>query len=167
MKNKGWIVVALAAAGLGVGIKGGCLSGATKAPDEKLAARFDELCVIARENISTPVKGVKKFGGYFAKHTGDLYADFGNTLAAIETITDDAKHDARARLARDRMRKPLILCARDWARFGDAVQSNEEASELLEDFNTRFSRTIEILFGEGQQLDQLDLLNLPAKLQKL
>ena len=38
MKNKGWIVVALAAAGAVVSIKGGCLDSATKAPDEKLAA---------------------------------------------------------------------------------------------------------------------------------
>ena len=54
MKTKGWLVSVVAVAGIGYGIKGGCLTQNTKAPDEKLASRFDDLCVIARENITSP-----------------------------------------------------------------------------------------------------------------
>lgn len=161
MTKSGWLAGGLAVAGLVFTIRGGCLSETTKAPDEKLAVRLDELCEIARDNVADPVRGVRKLGHYMVKHTGDIYADFGNTLAAIEKITDDAKHDARARLARERMRKPILACARDWARFGDAVQASPEATKLIEDFNVRFNRTIEILFGNSQQLD---LLQLPMQL---
>ena len=159
MTKTGWFLGALAVAGIGVGIKGGCLQETTKAPDEKLAERFDDLCDIARSNVDSPVRGVKKLGHYMAKHTGDLMADWGNTFVVIEKITDDAKHDARARLARDRIQKPLILCARDWMRFSDAVEANPEAKRMLVEFNIRFNRTLEIIFGDGQQVD---LLKLPA-----
>ncbi len=164
MKTKGWIVGAVAVAGIGFGIKGGCLSETTKAPDEKLASRLDDLCEIARENITTPERGVRKLGHYMAKHTGDIFADFGNTLAVIEKITNDEKHDARARLARDRIRKPLILCARDWSRFSDAIEASPEATELIVEFNVRFNRTIEILFGQDTKVD---LRGLPAQLGTL
>ncbi len=161
MTNKGWIVGALAVAGIGFGIKGGCLSNTTKAPDEKLAARYDELCKIAGDNIESPVRGVRKLGHYMANHTGDMMADWGNTFATIEKITDDAKHDARARVARDRIRKPLIACARTWSRFNDAVENDEEATALIVAFNVRFNRTIEIIFGQDAHFD---LLHLPAQL---
>jgi hypothetical protein len=157
MTKTGWLLGALAVAGIGVGIKGGCLQDTTKAPDEKLAERFDDLCEIARGNIDSPVRGVRKLGHYMGKHTGDLMADWGNTFAAIEKISDDTKHDARARLARDRIRKPLILCARDWMRFSDAVEANPEAKQMLIEFNVRFNRTLEIIFGEGQQVNLLQL----------
>src|SRR5690606_17204956 len=101
-----------------------------------------------------------------------LMADWGNTFAAIEKISDDAKHDARARLARDRIRKPLVRCARDWMRFSDAVEASPEAKQMINDFNVRFNRTIEIIFGNGQQIDaftgervdQIDVLQLPLRL---
>lgn len=161
MTNKGWLVGTLAVAGLGFGIKGGCLNQASKAPDEKLAARLDDLCVIARDNIQTPERGVRKLGGYMGKHAGDLMADWGNTLAAIEKISDDSKHDARARVARDRIRKPMIACARDWMRFHEAVEDSPEATALIVAFNVRFNRTIEIIFGQDAHVD---LLHLPMQL---
>ncbi len=157
MNTKGWLVGAVAVAGIGYGIKGGCLNQNAKAPDEKLAARLDDLCVIARENVTSPERGVRKLGHYMVKHTGDLMADWGNTFAVIEKITDDTKHDARARLARDRIRKPVILCARDWARFHEAVEASPEATALIVDFNVRFNRTIEIIFGQDAKVDLLDL----------
>ena len=115
------------------------------------------VCVIARENITSPERGVRKLGGYMAKHTGDLMADWGNTLAVIEKISDDDKHDARARLARDRIRRPVIVCARDWARFHEAVEADPEATALIVDFNVRLNRTMEIIFGQDTKVDLLDL----------
>jgi len=162
MTNKGWVLGGLAVAGLVFTIKGGCLQQTTKAPDERLATRLDELCVIARDNVGTPERGVRKLGHYMAKHAGDLMADWGNTFAAIEKISDDAKHDARARVARDRIRKPVIACARDWMRFSEAVEANPEATALVVQFNVRFNRTLEIIFSSGER--KLDLLKLPTQL---
>jgi hypothetical protein len=154
--SKGWLLVgALAIAGAGYTVKGGCLQETTKAPDERLATRLDELCVIAKDNVSTPERGVRKLGGYMVKHTGDILADWGNTFAAIEKIRDDAKHDDRARLARDRIRRPVHDCAVHWARFFDAVDKNPAAKQLVDQFNVRFNRTLEILFGDGASLDLL------------
>lgn len=169
MTNKAWILGALVAGGVVFTIKGGCLSETTKAPDEKLATRLEELCVIARENVTTPERGVRKLGHYMGKHTGDLMADWGNTLAAIERIPDDAKHDARARVARDRIRKPMVSCARDWARFSDAVERDPEAKALIEHFNVRLNRTMEIIFGNGNDSDkkQFDLLTFPKTFVEL
>lgn len=164
MKTKSWLVGVVAVAGIGYGIKGGCLNANTKAPDEKLADRLDELCVIARENVASPERGVRRLGAYMAKHTGDLMADWGNTLAVIEKISDDDKHDARARVARDRIRKPVILCARDWARFHEAVEASPEATTLVVEFNVRLNRTMEIIFGQDTKVD---LLGLPAQLIQL
>jgi hypothetical protein len=158
-----WFAGAVVAAGVVVTIQGGCLNNTTKAPDERLAARFDDLCEIARANVDTPVRGVRKLGGYMAKHTGDLLGDWGATLAAIERIPDDAKHDARARVARDRLRKPLRACERDWTRFGNAVEANPEASALVERFSIRLNRTIEIIFSGAK----VDLLQMPVQLSRL
>src|SRR5690606_7033070 len=150
------------AAGLLYTARGGCLNDTTKAPDKRLAQHFDELCAIARGNVDTPVRGVRKLGGYLAKHTGDMLGDWGATLAAIERIPDDATHDARARLARDRLAKPLRACERDWQRFGEAVESNREASALVERFSIRLNRTFEIIFSGAARLD---LLALPVRLE--
>lgn len=158
-----WMFGGLIAAGVVFTIQGGCLNNTTKAPDERLAARLDDMCEIARANIDTPVRGVRKLGGYLAKHTGDLLGDWGATLAAIERIPDDAKHDARARLARDRLRKPLRACERDWMRFGNAVENNPEASALVERFSIRLNRTFEIIFS-GMQLE---LRELPVQLERV
>jgi hypothetical protein len=161
MKATGWILGALVAAGAGYTIQGGCLS-SEDAPDARLAKHFDKMmCGIARDNIKTPERGVRKLGRYLDKHAGHIFGDFGDMLATIERIPDDAKHDRRAEKARERLHKPLIACARDWNRFGDAVANDPKAVELLERFNERLSRTFEIIFGEGQQLN---LLHLPEQM---
>jgi hypothetical protein len=161
MKATGWILGAVLAAGVGFTIKGGCLN-TDPAPDERLAKHFDKLmCGIARDNIKTPERGVRKLGQYLDKHAGHIFGDFGDMLATIERIPDDAKHDKRAEKARERLQKPIIACARDWNRFGDAVGNDPKAVELLERFNERLSRTFEIIFGEGREFD---LLQLPQQL---
>lgn len=157
MKHAGWILGALVAAGVGFSIRGGCLN-SEPAPDERLAGHFDKMmCGIARDNIETPERGVRKLGHYLDRHVGDMFKDFGEMFATIERIADDSKHDKRAEQARDRLRKTVIKCARDWNRFGEAVGNDPKAVELLERFNERLGRTIEIIFGEGRQLDVLRL----------
>lgn len=161
MNNKRWLAVAaLVAGGAVMTMRGGCLDSSTKAPDELLAVRFEEMCAIARANISTPERGVRKLGHYLGKHAGDITGDWGATLAAIERIDDDRKHDDRARLARDRIRTPLRACERDWVRFGNAVEADPKAKALVDRFSIRFNRTIEIIFSGAK----LDLLTLPSTL---
>lgn len=57
---------------------------------------------IARGNIDTPLRGLKKLGQYLGEHTGQMLGAWGATLAAIERTPDDLEHDDRARVARDR-----------------------------------------------------------------
>jgi hypothetical protein len=161
MKATGWVLGAVVAAGVGFTIKAGCLN-SERAPDEKLAGHFENLmCKIARNNIKTPEKGVRELGRYMDKHAGDMFGDFGNMLATIERIPDDAKHDRRAEKARDRLLKPVIACGRDWNRFGEAISEDPKAVELLERFNERLGRTFEIIFGA----DSFDLMKLPERLE--
>jgi hypothetical protein len=47
-------------------------------------------------------------------------------------------------------------------RFGDAVENDPEADALVENFAIRFSRTMEIIFGEDDS--RFDFLKLPARL---
>ncbi|MBA3820338.1 MAG: hypothetical protein H0X17_15710 [Deltaproteobacteria bacterium] len=167
MKLKGWLVTALVVGGVGFGIRGGCVNEAS--PDEELADHFEELCVIARDHIDAPEQGVRQLGRYLGKHADDMLGDFGATLATIERIDDDRRHDDRARVARDRMRKPLLACERDWMRFGEAVEANPKASALVDRFARRINRTLEIIFsGKGggtlttlpaQLLERLDRLD--------
>jgi hypothetical protein len=161
--TKAWLVAGAIAIGGVVFIRGGCLNQSSKAPDERIASRLTDLCEIARGNIETPVRGVHKLGAYMAKHTGDIFGDWGSMLATIERIPDDDKHDARARVARDRIRKPLIACQNDWMRFGNAVDSNPEASALMERFNERLSRTFEIIFSGMPAGDLLLNFELPVR----
>ena len=151
-----WILGVLVAGGVAFSIKGGCLS-SEPAPDERLAKHFDGMCAIARDNVKTPERGVRKLGHYLDKHAGHIFGDFGDMLATIERIPDDAKHDKRAEKARERLQKPIIACARDWNRFGDAIGNDPKALALLERFNERLSRTFEIIFGEGREFDLLQL----------
>lgn len=159
MTKKGWLVVALVATGAGYTLKGGCLDSASPAPDSKLADHLGDLCKIARANIESPSKGVSKLGEYMGKNTGEMFGAWGDTLAEIEKIADDDKHDDRARQARDRIRKPVLLCAQTWNKFFEAVEADPEASEKMENFNLRLNRTFEIIFG-GEQ--HVDMQRLPA-----
>jgi hypothetical protein len=139
----------------GVLIATGCWSSSTSgnAPDEKIAKRMGDICAIAKEGSTDAVKGVKKLGKYFDAHTGDLLGEWGDTLATIERIPDDKKHDDRARLARDRIQRPLIGCNRDLQRFGNAIEASPEASAMMQRFSVRFNRTIEIIFGGKDSFD--------------
>ena len=162
MKTLGWMATALVAGGVAFTIKGGCLSSEKAPPDARLAGHFEKLmCGIARDNIKTPEKGVRELGRYMDKHAGHMFGDFGDMLATIERIPDDAKHDRRAEKARDRLAKPAIACGRDWQRFGEAISENEKATEMLERFNDRLGRTFEIIFGGG---GHFDLLQLPQQM---
>lgn len=132
----------------GLLVAGGCWSSSSgNAPDEKIAKRMTDVCAIAKEGSTDAVKGVKKLGKYFDAHTGDLLGEWGDTLATIERIPDDRKHDDRARLARDRIQRPLIGCNRDLQRFANAIEASPEASAMMQRFSVRFNRTIEIIFG--------------------
>ncbi|MEO8699834.1 MAG: hypothetical protein ABI867_07310 [Kofleriaceae bacterium] len=163
MTKKSLIVSALLAGGvvLGVRSQGGCLN-TSKAPDEVLAGRLDDLCEIARTNTSKPVQGVLLLGRYLGKHTEDILGEFGATLQVIERIDDDAKHDDRAYKARERIRRPLLECAADWQRFGEAVERDESANALLQHGLDRLNRTFEIIF-KGVELR--DFKHLPAQLR--
>lgn len=161
MKASRLVLGALVAGGLVFTVKGGCLT-SEPAPDERLAKHFDGMCAIARDNIKTPERGVRKLGRYLDKHARDMFGDFGDMLATIERIKDDDKHDRRAEVARDRIRRPVIACARDWNRFGEAVSGDPKASELLEHFNERLGRTFEIIFSGTSGFE---LLKLPGQLQ--
>ncbi|HEY5921981.1 MAG TPA: hypothetical protein VIV11_09945 [Kofleriaceae bacterium] len=157
MKATGLVLGAVLAAGAGYTIKAGCFS-SERAPDVRLANHFDKMmCGIARDNVNNPERGVRKLGHYLDKHARDMFGDFGDMLATIERIRDDDKHDRRAEKARDRLRKAVIACARDWNRFGEAVGNDPKAVELLENFNERLGRTFEIIFGDGRQFDLLQL----------
>jgi hypothetical protein len=152
MKLTGWITGVLVTGGVVFAMRG-CLS-RQSAPDERLAGRLDDMCQIARKNVDTPEAGLRRLGTYLDEHTGDLLGEWGDTIAAIERIPDDAKHDDRARLARDRIRKPVLACAGDWNRFGQAVENDPAAKATLDHFMERLSRTFEII-GSGMSLHDL------------
>ena len=155
-KLRGLLVGALVVGG-GVLVMRGCLSKAD--PDERLAGRFDKMCAIAGDNIKSPERGVKKLGSYLGDHLGDITGEFGETIAMIEKIRDDQKHDARARVARDRILGSVISCAEDWSSFAQAVEEDPEARALVDHASERLSRTLDILLG-GDSVKKL-----PAKLE--
>ncbi|HUJ63407.1 MAG TPA: hypothetical protein VLX92_33140 [Kofleriaceae bacterium] len=161
MKTSGWIVVVAVLGGAGVMAMRGCLS--RPAPDEQLGKRFDAMCEIARANVDTPARGVRELGGYLGKHLDDVLGEWGATIATIEQIRDDDKHDARARLARKRIVEPLVRCERDWQRFDDAVGNDPEARALIQHFAERLDRTLQILIGKGH----VDLRDLPRALENM
>jgi len=158
--NKTWLVPVVLAGGVfGVyQMASGCLS---KDPDQKLAGRFDDLCDIAHDGVDHPVQGVRKLGRYLGSHSDDMLGDLGGTFAMIERISDDDDHDARARLARERIQKPLVECAETWDAFGNAIENDPEALELFQYGVDRLGRTIEIIFGDAA-FDIHDLRDLPS-----
>lgn len=155
-KARGILVGALIAGGVVFAMRG-CLSKAD--PDERLAGRFDKMCAIARDNVESPERGVRKLGSYLGDHLGDITGEFGETIAMIEKIRNDEKHDQRARVARDRILGSVAECAQDWVDFADAVENDPEALALVQHANERLSRTLDILLG-GDSLKKL-----PAKLE--
>jgi hypothetical protein len=145
MTKIGWLVTGAIALGTVVFIKGGCLNQVTKAPDQRLASHFKEMCGIARDGSKNAVRGAKKLGVYLVRNGGDMLDDFGSTLAAIERIADDDKHDERAQLARQRWN--AVSCPHDWQRFDDAINESPEAQELIQHAADRLGRTFEIIFS--------------------
>lgn len=156
MKARGWLLAIVVVVGVVV-VRGGCLNSSSKAPDERLAANLVDLCEIARSNVDSPEKGVKKLGRYLGKHADDMLGAFGASLAAVERIDDDERHDARARLVRERISAPMRACERDWERFFRAVEGDEAASALLQRGLDRLGRTLEIIFSSEQPLRLRDL----------
>lgn len=159
MRTKAWLAVALVVGGVAYGRCFTRPGGA--APDEKLASELGEICDIARKNVDTPERGVRGLGRYLATH--NLVGDLGSMITMIERIDDDRAHDARARLARQRLVAPLRACEQDWMEFAEAVEDDPEARALVDRFGARLNRTLEILFGG----DPLDLRRLPARLERL
>jgi hypothetical protein len=157
MKKMGWLVTGALVAGGVVFARGGCLSGG-KAPDQKLAAQYVDTCKIARLGATDPVRGVKKLGVYFVKHGGEMVGNFVDTIAAIERISDDEKHDARARLARDRWNE--AFCPAEWDAFSRAIDGSPEAQQILQHVGDRLSRTLEIILSGGQMDRMLKMPNL-------
>lgn len=152
MRKRAWIVPALiVGGGLVAWRMSGCLN--SKEPDEKLAGRFDDLCEIADDNSEDPQRGLRQLGRYLGDHTGDMYKEFGDTLAVIEKISNDDAHDARARLARRRLAKPWQECEQTWQMFFTAVHADPVAKEMLERFTERAGRTLEIIFGDDEMID--------------
>jgi hypothetical protein len=158
MKARSWIVGVLLIGVLLFAMRG-CLN--QPAPDQRLAEHFEALCDIARDNVKTPERGVRKLGGYLGKHLGEIFGDFGSTIATIEKIKDDEAHDERARVARDRIRAPWRACQNEWMQFSEAVKADPAASALMQQTADRLNRTIEILISSKH----LDLLDLPNELQ--
>ena len=167
MTAQRWMFTALLAGGALVatrGCIGGCFSSGGGAPDDKLASQFDDLCAIAKGGIKDPVKGVRKLGAYLVAHTGDMMKNFGDTFAVIESIKDDEKHDARARSARGTMLAPLAACDETWQRFGEAVEANPEASDMVNRAMERLERTMNIIFSGGPR--SYSFAELPSQLER-
>lgn len=158
MNAKRWVVAAVVVGGI-VFAQRGCLN--QLAPDEKLAEHLEALCGIARDHVESPEPGVRALGRYMGKHAGEMLGSVGSTVAIIERIEDDTKHDARARVARERIQTPLRACEADWARFGQAVENDPKAKALLDRGIRRINRTLEIVFGKSS----FTLRDLPAQLQ--
>jgi hypothetical protein len=131
------------------GACGACRS-VRQAPDVRLANHLQNLCTVAEDGAIEPRTGVRKLMRYYGDHGPDMVAAFAETLVTIERIDNDEAHDARARLARDRIQKPLLDCAETWQEFAEAVDNDPEASKTLERGVERLGRTLEILFGESE-----------------
>lgn len=143
------LVVLLALVVIRGGACGACAGVAPAEPDERLAKHLEKLCRIAEDGVDDPEAGVRKMMRYHGDHGPDMLEDFGDTLVLIERIDDDDEHDRRARRARDRIHAPLLACAETWDDFAQAVESDPEASAILERGVDRLARTLEILAGAG------------------
>lgn len=145
-KFRGVVLGALIVGGSIFAMKG-CLS--KQAPDRKVGETFDKVCAIAKKNVDTPERGVRELGRYFSAHLGDLTGAWGDTIAMIESIPDDARHDKRAREARETMFEPLRACQTELLEFAQAVSEDERATELMNHAGERLGRTIDIIFGSN------------------
>ena len=146
-----FVVVVVTALVVRGGACGMCRS-STPAPDERLAANLRALCAIAEDGIDDPDEGVTRLMRYHGDHGPAMLQAFGELLVTIERIDDDAAHDRRARIARDRLHAPMIACQRTWQEFGEAVEADPVASKKLQRGVDRLGRTLGILLGEDSAL---------------
>jgi hypothetical protein len=91
--------------------------------------------------------------------------NFGDTIAAIESIKDDAQHDARARAARGTMLAPLAACHDTWEQFGEAVEGNPDAAEMVNHAMDRLERTVNIIFAGNPSASRFTFRDLPSQLE--
>jgi len=126
--------------------------------EERIAARYQELCDIAGDNVATPARGVDRLGAFFADHGPELLHDYGALVADIERISDDRRHDERARQAARVARAPLFACGATLQRFFEAVEADESANAKLTRGFERLGRTLRLLFGDDESLELRQLL---------
>lgn len=153
-RSSKWMLIGIALAG-GLAVRAvACGHGERPKlePDQRLAVHAQHLCAIAKAGIAQPRTGVVRMLRYHGDHAPDMASALAETLVLIERIPDDRAHDARARVARDRLRAPVVACEEPWQRFVDAVGKDPEASAILERATARLGRTFEIVFGHGQAL---------------
>ena len=118
-------------------------------PDERIADHTRAMCKIAKAGIEAPDDGVKRMFRYHGEHGPVMARDWAELLVLIERIDDDRAHDERARVAARRIHAPAARCAQTFQRFAEAVERDPAAKARLERGLERFSRTLEILFGNG------------------
>lgn len=147
MSNLRGVVLGALIVGGSVYAMKGCLS--KQSPDRKVGDSFEKVCSIAKKNVHTPERGVRELGRYFSAHLGDLTGAWGDTIAMIESIPDDERHDKRAHEAREAMFAPLRACQTDLLEFAQAVSENEPATALMDRAGQRLGRTIDIIFGDN------------------
>jgi len=116
-------------------------------PEVRLAAHFEDVCDIADRYATRPREGVDRLFAYLGESSPEMMEDFGDLLVAIERIDDDAAHDARAREAARRLQEPLIGCADELGRFGEAISEDPEASARFQRGVERLGTTLSILLG--------------------
>lgn len=87
---------------------------------------------------------------YHGDHAPDMAAALAETLVLIERIPDNRAHDAR--VARERLRAPVVACEATWQQFVDAVGADPAAAAILERATARLGRSLGIVFGHGQAL---------------
>jgi hypothetical protein len=131
-------------------------------PDVRLAAHFDAICDIAEHDVDDPSRGVDHLFAYLGANSPAIMEDVGDLLVLIERIPDDARHDQRAQDAARRLQEPLLGCAAELQRFGQAIENDPEASAKFQRGTERLARTLQILLGQGRgaALRPSDLLRL-------
>lgn len=116
-------------------------------PEVRLADHLGAICDIAERDVDHPSAGVDHLFAYLASDGPAMARDLGDLLVTIEAIRDDAAHDERARRAARAIHEPLVGCAAELERFGQAIQRDPEASAKLRRGVERLDRTLRILVG--------------------
>jgi hypothetical protein len=139
----------IAVAAVAVIAAGAAMRGCGASPDERIAARLQGVCDLARANVDAPARGVQRLFTFLDDHTADTMRDLAALVVEVQRIADPSRHESRARQANRVMHAPLAACASDLERFSDAVAADEEASRMLDAGFERLERTINLLFGSS------------------